>query len=177
MSIETVSGVVVKFSTKNKNYSVQLDDGNWYSGWLDRYKNSAPAGVAQDAFVEIKFKMNGTFRNIEPKGGIIVKEAPATQAGSGAADSKATTGGAYAEKDMKRQREIRWHSSRNAAIQHVSLVLEAGSLDFGKAKAGEKMDVITALVDNFTEQFYLDAERVSDEGFVLELPEGIEVAR
>jgi len=175
MSIQTVSGTIVSMSTKGSNYSIKLDDGEWYSGWLDKYKKTAPAGVEQDAFVEVRYKQNGQWKNIEAKGGITVQAKPTTQAASGAAGSPSNTGGGYAEKDLKRQREIRWHSSRNAAIEHARLALEAGSIDFGKCKVGEKMDVVTALVEEFTERFYVDAERVADNGFELELPGGLTI--
>ncbi len=166
--METVTGKVVRLSVKAKNYSVQLDDGSWYSGWLERNTNQPPKGVEQDANVQFQFEQKGNFKNIKPNSMTVLANQPAASGGD-------TGGKSYADKDAARQREIRWHSSRNAAIEVLRIAFEQDSVALGTAKKGEKFDAILSLVDDTTRRFYFEAEEVSSDGVSMELPDEVTV--
>lgn len=60
-----------------------------------------------------------------------------------------------------RQDSIIYQSSRKDALEFVGMLLNAGLIDFGKAKSASKTDIVEIYVDNYTTRFFNDCKRLA----------------
>ena len=85
-------------------------------------------------------------------GPAVVAEKPAAVVGMG--------GKVPAFNDV-RQDSIIYQSSRKDALEFVGMLLQAGLIDFGKAKSASKTDIVEIYVDNYTTRFFDDCKRLA----------------
>ena len=157
---EQITGVIQQLGLQRmpKSYSVKMDDGQWYSAFAKN--GNLPFGVEQGNQVTVEYQMNGQYRNIKK---IYASSSSAAPAPSAPAAAPSAAQSDYKTKEDTRQREIRFHASRNSAIALTSAMLQAGALKL-PAKQADQADAVTAFVDNLTKDYYLEAEHVSKEG-------------
>lgn len=58
-----------------------------------------------------------------------------------------------------RQDSIVYQSSRKDAIEFVTLLVEQGMIDFGKAKGADKQAIVETYLDKFTEHFVTEVQQ------------------
>jgi hypothetical protein len=160
---ELKTGVVQYVNEKDtrvgKTYNIRLEGDDKYYGC---YK-SRPT-VAEGQVVEFEFSTNGQgFHNIDMKKGIRVLETDV--AVSDGVQSEAQTERAVAAKktsDGKGER-IAWQSARNTAAALLAVAASADALPLGAKKDG-KLEALTILFNQLTEELYNDGKFVQDNG-------------
>jgi len=58
--IYEITGIIKAIKEREKNYSILLSDGMWYSGW----NNDKPEGLTKEDKVSFKYQINGEYKNI-----------------------------------------------------------------------------------------------------------------
>ena len=150
---DKVKGVVQKI-TKNKAYSVLLDDNVFYGAGFDE------PNFKEGYTIEFEISYNGKYKNINQETLKIVSSTPAKTATTGKSKSGGTSNRddywtSKAEQDVKTQREIRLQASRNAAIAFTELLLANSLVSLGTKKAAQ-VGIVEDTVNHYTRKFYLE---------------------
>ena len=132
-------------------------------------------GLQEGDIVEFETYQRGNFTNADVKtvkkvsdegGGKVGSPAPQRNTGSTGGTGGMNKGEYWDKKesrDIERQTVIEHQSSRNAAIELVRVMSEAGIASFGTKKA-DQYDACLALVDRITARFNSDVEGVRKDG-------------
>lgn len=123
-------------------YNVKMSDGEWYGHGF------AKPTFAKGDTITFQVEMNGRFKNMNAKSVEISKDAPAQAAKS-----------TFVKKEDNRQTVIVHQSARNAAIQYAAVVLEHGLIKV-PADQKKKLDVVDALIEEYTARYHEDAMAV-----------------
>lgn len=161
---ELKTGVVQYVNEKNTRvgttWNIRIEGDDRYFGC---YKTKPNCEVGQ--VVEFQFSTNGQgFHNIDMKKGITVLETEVAES-DGVQQSAAQTERAVAAKakvDGKGER-IAWQSARNTAAALLSVAAQADALPLGAKKDG-KLEALTILFNQLTEELYNDGKVVQETG-------------
>jgi len=147
----SITGIVEAISQKaiangGSVYNFKVNNA-WYGhGFV------APAFNKGDN-ISFEYSANGKFNNADVSTIAVLAEAPA--ASPAAAAQPAAGSNAWDD----RQNSILYQSSRKDALTLVGLGLQYGELSLGSKKA-DKLVVLEATVDKYTEQFFADAKNM-----------------
>lgn len=127
-------------------------------------------------YVQFEAVQDGQYWNVAPgtlKPAKAPERAPASETTSATADptpTKPTTGGNTWRTDperetraerVARQETISYQSARKDALEHVSLLLAAGAMDFGRAGGAQKIEIVDILVDEYTKRYYAETQQLA----------------
>ena len=145
-----VTGTVEKIHENAKAYNIVVND-EWYGYG---FKTDGAPNFNEGDNISFNFRANGKFKNIDKQS--IQVNGPAASTG-GTASNGGTT------RVDTRQLAIQYQSSRNAAIELTSALLQAGALPL-PAKKGEQYDAVIAVVDDLTVKFHSECDTVVENG-------------
>lgn len=131
-------------------------------------------GLQEGDVIEFETYQRGNFTNADTKTVRKVSDSDGSSNSKPAADNSKSRGssggmnkGEYWDKkearDIERQTVIEHQSSRNAAIETVRVMSEAGIASFGTKKA-DQYDACMALIDRITARYNSDIESVRENG-------------
>lgn len=164
-----MKGTYQGYKQNGKFFNVTVD-GNFVGFGMTHPEDNL--GLQEGDVIEFETYQRGNFTNADTK---TVKKV--TGDGGNSADnpskaqSKGSSGGMnkgdYWDKkearDIERQTVIEHQSSRNAAIETVRVMAEAGIASFGTKKA-DQYDACMALIDRITARYNSDIESVRENG-------------
>lgn len=137
--------------------------GNWYSGFVTGQSPDDRASVKEGDTVEITYKVNGDYRNLDS---LKIKPQEAGQA-KGLVSATAYKQEEYTPSSVKDLR-ITAMSARNAAIDFVDLALKHEALTLGKVQ-NKKADILLEHVNYYTKVFGGQALTVTQEDMLSEV--------
>lgn len=177
-----VKGEVVSVSkkaTKNPKfnlYSFKIDgDNKWYSTKFD-VPSFKEGDFIQFSWVEEK---RGEYINyVVSNKEVSIVERPkkdtssssSSAAANGSSNSRETYWATKEERDIIKDKKLQWQGSRSNAVDVVLFAITNGYLEV-KGKKGEQLDLLLGYVEQVTNKFYNDQERIALAETLAELEE------
>lgn len=157
---ETVQLVVDNvIGPRNKRYSFVDTDGQWYGNGFDR------PDFSKGDTIQFNFERNGKYLNVVSGSVEVISRSEEAPAPKKATSSNVMTKDDYWSRkeadDQKKQREIRYQASRNAAIEFVRLAVEQGIISLGTKKADQEQN-LSNYVEAYTQEFYMSTFAMRD---------------
>lgn len=135
-------------------YNIKVG-GEWYG--LGSFKPS----FAEGANISFDYVQKGNFKNVTSRSievGVAAPAAPAKATrGAPSGNAKDDYWAAKEERDVGTQRAIQLQASRNAAIAFIVPAAVAGLVKL-PAKAEDKLTALSALVDEFTDIYFVQTQ-------------------
>ena len=156
--MSTVTGNVDRIYDNEKAYNLQVD-GEWYGYG---FKSDGAPSFTEGQTISFDYEQRGKYKNIDKK---TIKVVESSGGGAAAPNTRSNSAD-------NRQLSIQYQSSRNAAIQLVGVMLDAGAVAI-PAKKADQFDAIVALVDDLTVKFHSDVDQTVEDGGVT--PAGFDV--
>lgn len=166
--------VEVLMQNKGKFWTIKMDDGQWYGCGKERPK------FDKGDTIRFETVTNGRYLNVNEETVEVVTDAPAPRRSPAptSAPKKFSTEMSKddywrrkEERDLSKdevhagvQKEIRLQASRNAAIELMSVAIQAGLLPDvveEKKKKGTRFDILLTYVDKLTQKFYNETAAIS----------------
>lgn len=148
-----------------KTFSFTLDDRD-DDRWFGTYTDEPPA---VGTFVTFEYVTNGAgFHNVDNKTMQATQPEEAEAAPAAAAipfGGPAAAKAAYAKQSHK-DANIQWQSARNAAIALLGVANDAGGLDLGTGKKGDKFAALTIMWNRLTVDLFEKSMEVGETGEV-----------
>lgn len=175
-----VKGEVVNVSkkaTKNPKfnlYSFKIDgDNKWYSTKFD-VPSFKEGDFIQFSWVEEK---RGEYTNfVVNNNEVSILEKPKKDNSSSSAGATGSSGTRETywtnkeERDIIKDKKLQWQGSRSNAVDVVLFAITNGYLEV-KGKKGEQLDLLLGYVEQVTNKFYNDQERIALAETLAELEE------
>ena len=121
-----------------------------------RYSTKNVKPPAEGSYVQFEATQQGEYWNADPS---TIKniEAPAAQRSVAPSTTMSTQLGSTNLRDAS----IHYQSSRKDALELVKMLLAKDMIDFGKAKAAQKIEIVEIYLDNYTSRFVEDIKRLA----------------
>jgi hypothetical protein len=161
MDAKGIVGKIIPRNTKvGITYSFTLDDRD-DERWFGTFKTPAPA---EGTYVEFEYKTNAAgFHNVD-MATLVTAEAP-EKADAAEPVEVLKPGAAKAfTKTGNKDANIQWQSARNAAIQVLGTMSDAGALSLGSGKAEAKLEAYLIQLNALTLEFFDQSMEVSGSG-------------
>lgn len=142
--MSTATGVVEKVLQRGNMYSINVS-GTWYGCGRDK------PDCSEGQTVSFEYSMNGKYKNADVKSLEVQSSTPA--------QSKGVDPSVWVKKDAA----IIYQAARNSAIAFIDILCREGALALPQTK-DKKFDAMMALLDQMTNDFYLNTDKVRDNG-------------